>query len=156
MNINLTLFGQIIAFSIFTFLCMKLAWRPIITALRERQEKIAEGLAAAERGEHEKELADQRAAEVLKEAKTEAASILAQAQKQGGQLVEEAKATANNERERIIESGHEEIQQEINRAKESLRAEVSGIALAAAERILAKEVDAKTHKDVLDDLVSQI
>ena len=156
MNINATLLGQILAFGIFTFICMKYIWPPVIAALRERQVKIAEGLAAAERGQEEKEHAEQRAVELIKQAKVEAAEILAQAHKQGGLLVEEAKQTAGNERDRIIQSGHAEIEQEINRAKQSLREEVAGIALAAASRILQREVDAKTHKDVLDELVSQI
>lgn len=156
MNINATLLGQILAFAIFTFICMKYIWPPVITALRERQAKIAEGLAAAERGQEEKERAEQRAVELIKQAKVEAAEILAQAHKQGSLVVEEAKQNASGERDRIIQSGHAEIQQEINRAKQSLREEVAGIALAAAGRILQREVDAKTHKEVLDELVSQI
>ena len=156
MNITLTLFGQMAAFAIFTFLCMKYGWPPIITALRDRQTKIAEAVAEAERGHHERELAEEHAKKLIKEAKAEAAEILAAAQKQSNLLVEEAKTAAGTERERIIESGHAEVVQEVNRAKQQLREEVAGVALAGAERILQREVDSKTHKDVLDELVTQI
>jgi len=155
-NINLTLIGQAIAFTVFVFLCMKFIWPPVITALRERQKRIADGLAAAERGEREKELAEERAKGMIKEAKAEAAQILAQAQSQGNELIDEARQSAVSERTRIVESGHTEVQQELNRAKQALREQLAGIALAGAERILEREVDAKAHKDVLDELAAQI
>lgn len=156
MNINLTLFGQAIAFAIFVYLCLKFIWPPVITALRERQQRIADGLAAAERGERAKELAAERAKEMIKQAKAEAAKILAQAQSQGNELIDEARQTAVNERTRIVESGHTEVQQELNRARQALREQLAGIALAGAERILEREVDAKAHQDVLDELAAQI
>lgn len=156
MNINLTLIGQAIAFTIFVGICLKYVWPPVITALRERQKRIADGLAAAERGEHEKELAEERAQEVIKSAKQEAAEILAQAQKQGNEVIEEAKASAGAERERIIQSGHAEIEQELNRARQALREQVAGIAMTGAARILEREVDDKAHQDLLDELSTQV
>lgn len=156
MNPNLTLLGQAISFAIFVWFCLKFVWPPVITALRQRQTTIAEGLAAAERGAQAKELAEQRAKETLKEAKQQAADIIAQAQKRGNQMVEEAKATARSEGERIKQAAQAEIEQEINRAKESLRTQVGAIAIAGAERILKREIDAKTHQKVLDELVGQI
>ncbi len=156
MNINLTLIGQAISFFIFVTICMKYIWPPMINALHERQKKIADGLAAAERGMHEKELAEQRASEILKEAKQQAADILSQAQRRGNELVEEAKDTAHSESERIKQLAQAELEQEINRARETLRSQVASIAVSGAERILKREVDAKAHQKMLDELVSSV
>ncbi|MBN1378726.1 MAG: F0F1 ATP synthase subunit B [Gammaproteobacteria bacterium] len=156
MNPNATLIGQMIAFAIFVAFCVKFVWPPIINALRERQANIADGLAAAERGRREHELSEERAKEVLKEAKVEASKILSLAQNQGDRLIEEAKETAMIEHNRIVQSGHTEVQQELNQAKQALREQVASISLAAAERILEREVDVKAHSDVLDDLAAQI
>ncbi len=156
MDINATLLVQITVFLLVIMGTMKWIWPPIMQAMQERQKQIADGLAAAERGIHEQELAEERAKDVIKEAKTEAAKILAQAQSQGNELIDEARQTATSERTRIVESGHTEVEQELNRAKQSLREQVTTVALAGAERILEREVDAKAHKDVLDELASQI
>jgi F-type H+-transporting ATPase subunit b len=156
MNLNLTIIGQSISFLIFIGFCWIYIWPHIIKALHERQTRIAEGLAAADRGQHEQQLAEQRAKETLKHAKQEAAEILAQAQKRGNEMVEEAKSAARNEGERIKQSAQAEIQLEVNRARETLRKQVAGIAVAGAERILQREVDAKKHKEVLDQLAAEI
>ena len=156
MNLNLTMFGQVISFGIFVWFCWKFVWPPIIKGLTERQQKIADGLAAAERGEHEQELAEKHAKEVLKQAKDQAAEIISQAQKRSNQLVEEAKTTARTEGERIKVAAQSDIEQEVGRAKEVLRKEVASIALLGAERILQKELNAATHKDVLDSLAAKI
>ncbi len=156
MDINATLLVQIVVFMLVIMGTMKWIWPPIMQAMKERQAQIADGLAAAERGVHEQELAEGRAKEVIKSAKAEAAKILAQAQNQGNELIDEAKETAISERNRIVESGHIEVEQELNQAKQSLREELATVALAGAERILEREVDAKVHKDVLDELASQI
>lgn len=156
MNINLTLIGQAIAFTIFVAITLKFIWPPVINALRERQKRIADGLAAAERGQHEQELAEERAKDLIKKAKQEAAEILAQAQKQGNQVLEEARNSAGTERDRIIESGQAELEQELNRAKQALREQVATIAVAGAARILEREVDAKAHQKLLDELASQV
>lgn len=156
MNLNLTLIGQAISFAIFVVFCMKYVWPPIMTAMRERQAKIAEGLAAAERGAQAQEVAQQEAASALGEAKAQAADIISQAQKRGNEIVEEAQATARSEGERLVASAHAEIEQERIRAQEELRKQVASVAIAGAEKILRSEIDKKAHGKVLDDLVAQI
>jgi F-type H+-transporting ATPase subunit b len=156
MNINATLIGQSISFIIFVWFCMKYVWPPIMAALEERKKKIADGLAAAERGKHEQELAEQRAKEVIQQAKEEAAGILAQAQKRASEIVEESKDTARVEGDRIITAANAEIEQEVNRAKESLRSQVVSLAVAGAAKVIDRELDAKAHDALLQDLVSQI
>jgi F-type H+-transporting ATPase subunit b len=156
MNINATLIGQAISFIIFVWFTMKYVWTPISAALEERKKKIADGLAAAERGKHEQELAEKRATEMMSEAKQEAAGIIAQAQKRANEIVEEAKETARAEGERIVAAANAEIEQEVNRAKEHLRGQVVSIAVAGAGKVLSREIDDKAHDDLLKDLVSQI
>lgn len=156
MNINLTLFAQLIAFVVFVIFCMKIVWPPIMAALNERQKKIADGLAEAERGMQQQEIAEQNAEKQLSEAKQQASEILGQAQKRANEMVEDAKSVAVDEGNRIKEAAHAEVEKEVNRAKETLRTQVSTIAVAGAERILKKEINASSHQDILDDLASQI
>jgi F-type H+-transporting ATPase subunit b len=156
MNINATLIGQAISFLFFVWFCMKFVWPPIMNALEERKKKIADGLAAAERGVHEQELAEQRAAELIVEAKKEASGIIAQANKRASDIVEEAKGIARSEGERIAAAASAEIEQEVNRAKEHLRGQVVSIAVAGAGKVLSREIDEKAHDSLLKDLVSQI
>jgi F-type H+-transporting ATPase subunit b len=156
MNINATLIGQSIFFFAFIWFVMKYVWPPVIAALEERKKKIADGLAAAERGKHEKELAQQHAKEELAEAKKQAADIIAQAQKRSNEIVDEAKDAAKEEGERIKAAAQSEIELEINRAKEQLRVQVATIAVEGAEKILKAEIDAKKHERVLDELAAQI
>ena len=156
MNINATLIGQAISFIVFVWFCMKYVWPPIMAALEERKKKIADGLAAAERGIHEQELAEQRAKEVIHQAKEEAGGILAQAQKRASEIVEESKDTARVEGERILTSANAEIEQEVNRAKESLRGQVASLAVAGAAKVIDRELDTSAHDALLQDLVSQI
>ncbi len=156
MNINMTLIGQSITFAIFVWFCMKFVWPPIMAALDERKTKIADGLAAAEKGQHEEGLAKQRALEILKKAKGEAGEILAGAQKRASEIVEESKGTARTEADRIVQSAHAEIEQDVNRAREELRGKVVSLAVAGASKVLKREVDAKANDDLLKDLVSQL
>lgn len=156
MNINLTLIGQTIGFALFVWFCMKYVWPPLTQALHERQKKIADGLAAAERGEHEEELAQQRATEKLREAKEQASEILDQANKRANEIVEEAKESARTEGERIKSQARAEIEQEATQAREQLRGQVTAIAISGAERVLRSEVDADKHAKVLDDLVAEL
>jgi F-type H+-transporting ATPase subunit b len=156
MNINLTLFLQMIAFAVFVWFCMRFVWPPIVSALAERKAKIAEGLAAAERGAHEQELGQRRAKEIMQEAKSHAAEIVAQAQKRAGEIVEEAKTDARAEGERLVTAAHAEIERETNRAREELREKVATLAVAAAEKILQKEIDAAAHKNIVESFVKQI
>ena len=156
MNINLTLIGQSIAFLVFVWFCMKFIWPPLMSALEERKKNIAEGLAAAERGKKEQELSEQRASEVIKEAKGKAAEIIAGAEKRGAEIVEEAKSDAKVEGERIIIAAHSEIEQEINRARETLRGELAALVTSGAEQIIGKEIDSKAHSKMLDELAAQL
>jgi F-type H+-transporting ATPase subunit b len=156
MNINATLIGQAIAFAIFIWFCMKYVWPPIMASLEERKKKIADGLAAAERGRHEQELAEKRAQQVIQEAKEQASEIVSQAQRRGNEIVDESKDNARVEGERILTSAKAEIEQEANRARDELKTQVAGIALAGAGKILGREIDEKAHTDLLDELVSRI
>lgn len=156
MNINLTLIAQSIAFAVFVWFCMKFIWPPIMNALEQRKKNIAEGLAAAERGKKEHELSEKRAAEVIREAKGKAADIIAGAEKRGAEIVEEAKNDAKVEGQRIITAAHGEIEQEINRARETLRGELAALATAGAEQILGREVDHSAHGKMLDELAAQL
>jgi F-type H+-transporting ATPase subunit b len=156
MNINATIIGQMIAFAIFVAFCMKYVWPPIMAALEERKKKIADGLAAAERGRHEQELAEKRAQQVIAEAKEQANEIISQAQRRGNEIVDESKDTARVEGDRILTSAKAEIEQEANRARDELKSQVAGVALAGAGKILSREIDDKAHTDLLDELVSQI
>jgi len=156
MNINLTLIGQSITFIVFVWFCMKFVWPPIMGALQERQKKIADGLAAAERGEHEQQLAEKAAAEKLHEAKEQAGEIIAQAQKRASEIVDEAKNDARTEGERIVAAAQSEIEQEVNRAKEVLRTQVASLAVAGATQVLEREIDESAHSEILDQLAANI
>jgi len=156
MNINLTLIVQLVSFGLFVWFCMKFIWPPIIAALDERKQQIADGLAAGERGKHEQELAEKRAKELLVEAKGQAAEFIANAQKRASEIVEESKADARTEGARLLTAARAEIDQEINRAKEQLRAQVVVLAVAGAGKVLAREIDAKAHEDLLSELVANL
>jgi len=156
MNINATLIGQTIAFFIFVWFVMKYIWPPIINALDERKQKIAEGLAAADRGQAEQVLAQERAAGHIKEAKVEAANIIGQAEKRRSEIVEDAKVAAIQEGERLKAAAQAEIEQELQRARESLRSQIAAVALVGAEKIVSKEINESVHQKTLDDLVAQI
>jgi len=156
MNINATLIGQLITFVVFVWFTQKYVWLPIIAALEERKKKIAEGLAAAERGEHEQELAQQRALESMKGAKVEAAEILGNAKKRADEIVDEAKQKAKGEGDRIVEGARAEIDMEANRVREELRSRVAELAVEGAGRILKREIDLASHKDIVDALAAEI
>ena len=156
MNINLTLIGQMIAFVAFVLFCMKYVWPPIVAAMAERAEKIADGLAAADRASHDLELAKEKAVERLKEAKEEAAGIVDSANKRGNQIVEEAKDAAVAEAERVKASAQAEIEQETNRAREQLRGQVAALSLAGAEKVLGAAIDQDAHAELVDKLAAEL
>ncbi|MBT3410376.1 F0F1 ATP synthase subunit B [Halieaceae bacterium IMCC8485] len=156
MNINLTLIGQMIAFICFVVFCMKYVWPPIIAAMSEREQKIADGLAAADRASHDLELAKEKAVERLKEAKEEASSIIDSANKRAGQLVEEAKDAAVVEADRVKASAQAEIEQETNRAREQLRGQVAALSLAGAEKVLGSAIDQEAHNELVEKLASEL
>ena len=156
MNINLTLIGQMIAFVCFVMFCMKYVWPPILAAMAEREKKIADGLAAADRASHDLELAQEKAVERLKEAKIEAAGIVDSANKRAGQLVEEAKDAAIVEADRVKASAQAEIEQEVNRAREKLRGQVAALVLAGAEKALGSAIDHEAHNELVEKLASEL
>lgn len=156
MNLNLTMFGQAIALAIFVWFCMKYVWPPIIAALSERETRIADGLAAAEKGRHDLELAEKRAADLMREGRDKAQEYIVQAQKRADDIVEEAKETARAEGERIKAAARSDLDTELNQAREKLRSEVAVLAIAGAEQILRREVDRNTHKQLLDQLSASL
>lgn len=156
MNINLTLIGQLIAFAIFAWFCMKFVWPPITNAMDARQKKIAEGLDAAGRAERDLRLAQEKATEMLRDTKKTAAEIIEKANKAANEIVEEAKHTARTEGERLIANAKTEIELEVNRVKEDLRAQVSVLAVAGAEKILGSSVDVSTHNQLVEQLAAQL
>jgi F-type H+-transporting ATPase subunit b len=155
-NINLTLIGQMLAFAGFVLFCMKYVWPPILAAMAEREQKIADGLAAADRASHDLELAQEKAVERLKEAKTEAAGIVDSANKRANQIVEEAKDAALVEAERVKAAAQAEIEQETNRARETLRGQVAALSLAGAEKVLGAEIDQSAHNALVEKLASEL
>lgn len=156
MDINLTLIGQAIAMAVFVWFCMKYVWPLLLAMIEERQQKIADGLAAADKGNKALEDAQLRIQAMVDEARAQARGILDQAQSRANGIVEEARVAADQERDRIIQSGKAEVDQQINRARDELRGQVAAIAVAGAEKILAREIDARTHQDLLTKLAAQI
>lgn len=156
MSINATLIGQMITFGLLVWFTMKYIWPPLMEAMEERKKKIAEGLAAAERGLEEKELAEKRASKYIKDAKDQSADIVNLAHKRANEIVEESKVAASNEGKRLIAASKAQIDQEMQQATESLRKEVSDLALTAAEQILESEIDKVKHKDIVDKVSNDL
>jgi F-type H+-transporting ATPase subunit b len=156
MNLNATMFIQGLVFLILAWVTMKFIWPPLITALEERQKKIAEGLAAAEKGE--KSLMDAKSAanELIKEARVQATKIIEQANRRSSEVIEEARGTAIAEGQRLLADAHQEVALESSRAREQLRREVATIAVVGASKLLGREVDAKAHADLLEQLAVEI
>jgi F-type H+-transporting ATPase subunit b len=156
LDINLTLIGQTIAMIVFVWFCMKFIWPPILHAIEERQEQIAEGLAAAEKGQDKLVQAQAEAEEIVADARKQATSILDQAHARANEIMAEGKSDGVKERERQLTAAKAEIDQEINKAREELRGQVSAIAIASAEKILKREIDDKAHEDILGKLAQEI
>lgn len=156
MDINMTLLGQSIAMLVFVWFCMKFIWPPIMTAIEERQTEIADGLAAAERGQQSLDKAKAESDQVVDEARKQATTILDQAHARANEIVAEGKADGVKERERQLAAASAEVEQETNRAREELRGQVSAIAVASAEKILRREIDAKAHEDILSKLAAEL
>ena len=156
MDINLTLFGQTAAMIVFVWFCMKFIWPPLMAAIEERQKRIDDGLAAAEQGESKLASARAEADGIVADARRQATSILDQAQARAGEIVAEGKSAGNAERERQLTVAKAEIELETNKAREELRGEVSAIAIAGAEKILNREIDAGAHEDILGKLAQEL
>ena len=156
MNINLTLIFQVFFFIIFVWFSKKFVWTPIIGALNERKNTIADGLAAADKGQKAEEEGRTQAEQFIAEAKTRAVEIVSKAEKHGAELVEEAKSKAVTEGERIVTAARADTQTELNKAREALRAQVGELAVDGARQILKREVDAKAHSDLLSQLATRL
>lgn len=156
MNINVTLLWQMVFFVIFVWFTKKFVWTPIIGVINERKTTIADGLAAAEKGQQAEEEGRKKAEEVVSDARAQAAEIIGRAEKHGQELVEEAKSRARSEGERIVASARDDIQTELNRARETLRAQVGELAVDGARKILGREIDTRAHADLLDRLAAKL
>ena len=156
MDINMTLIGQSIAMIVFVWFCMKFIWPPLLAAIEERQEKIAEGLAAADKGQESLAKATAESEGIIDEARKQATSILDQAHSRANEIVADGKSDGVKERERQLSAAKAEIEQEANRAREELRGQVSAIAIASAEKILEREIDGKQHEDILGKLAAEL
>lgn len=156
MNINLTLFAQAFTFAALIWFTVRFIWPPLLRVVETRQKTIADGLAAAERGKSELDLAGKKATQQIHAAKEKASDIVAQAEKRASEIVEKAKEDAKSEGARIIAGAKAEIEQEVNRAKEGLRQQVAQLAVAGAEKILRREIDAKAHSEMLTTLAGEL
>lgn len=156
MNITATLIGQSITFIIFVLFCMKFVWPALLGVMEAREKRIAEGLDAADKADKDLELAKQKAAQQLKEAKEKAAGIVEQANKRASQILEEAKEQAEVDAKRIKSAAESDVAQQVARAREQLRGQVSVLAVAGAEKILGSTVDAKAHNAMLEKLAAEL
>ena len=156
MSFNLTLIAQAVAFALFIWFTAKFVWPPMLRAIEARQKQIADGLAAAEQGKKSLETSAKQAEQAIAEARGRAADIVVQAEKRGAQLVEEAKNAAKAEGDREKAAAKADIAQEAQRAREQLREQVAALAVAGAEKILKREVDAKAHAELLDGIKKQL
>jgi F-type H+-transporting ATPase subunit b len=156
MNINFTLISQAVSFAIFIWFTARFVWPPLMKAVEERQKKIADGLAAADQGQQQLAQSQSRAQEVLNGAKQQSQELVANAQKRADEMIEQARTTAKAEGERQIASAQVTIAQEIQQAREALRGQVASLALAGAEQVLMREVDAERHREVLEKLGARL
>ena len=156
MNINLTLIIQMIVFLLLVFFTMSFIWPPLMRAVEERQKKIAQGLAAADRGEQELQQARQGAEAILREARERAGQIIDQAQHRANDILEQARTSATQEGQRLVAAAQQQIGLEAARARESLRREVGGIVVAAASKLLEREIDPSAHQQLISELAAQI
>ncbi len=156
MNFNLTLIGQTLAMIVFVWFCMKYIWPPVMNAIEQRRKEIADGIAAGEKGQRDLAEARHGANAIMQEARQKAVQVVDLAHKRSNELVGEAKSTAVSEGERIVTAAHAEVANESNRARDGLRREVAALAVAGASKLLGREVDAKTHAALLDELAAEL
>lgn len=156
MSINATLIGQMITFALLIWFTMTYIWPPLLNSLEERKKKIADGLAAAEKGREDLELAQKRAKVVLKDAKEQSSEIVSLAQKRASEIVEESKDNAKKEGDRLILAAKAQVEQEIQQTKENLRREVAALAMSAAEQILSAEIDKTKHQELVGKISNKL
>lgn len=152
MNINLTLLAQAVMFALFIWFTAKLVWPHLMRAIEVRQKEISDGLAAAERGRHDLELSAKRSAETLREAKERAGGLVSEAEREARRIIDAAKEAAKQEAQKVYDGKLAELAQEVERARLALRERVANLAVAGAERILRREVNAAAHLDMLNQL----
>lgn len=155
MDINATIIGQFITFIILIWFTMRYVWPPITKTLHDREKKIAAGLEAAERSKRELEMAEHKAFSIIRDAKQQATQIIEQANLHSAQLVEEAKSQAKVEGQRIVELAQGEIDREVMQAKEALKSKLAVLAVAGAEKIIQRKLDASVHSDLLNELAAE-
>lgn len=156
MSINLTLIGQMITFALLVWLTMKYVWPPIMTALHDRQQKIADGLAAAEQGERSLEIARRQVDEMIRDAKLQVAEILEQTNKRANVIIDEARETAKKEVQHLRALAQSDLEQMMQKARIQLKSETAGLALAIAERVIMRQMDAAANSDLIDNLVEEV
>jgi F-type H+-transporting ATPase subunit b len=156
MNFTLTLIAQAVSFAIFIWFCVRFVWPPILNAIEARQKTIADGLAEAERGRSSLAEANKQTEVLLRDARARAHDLVAQAERAAAQRMEEAKGQAKAEADRIVAAAKAQIDQEVQSARQQLRDQVAALAVAGAEKILRREVDARAHAEMLDRLKAQI
>src|SRR3990167_9540220 len=156
MNINLTLFGEMITFAIFVWFTMRFVWPPLTAALEERREKIAAGLAAAEKGKRDLELAQHKVTEILTEAKAQAAQMIEQANHRANLIIEEGKARARIEGDRLLEIAKADVEREFQSAREKLMSQISSLVITGAEKVLQSEVNKSANDRLVTDLLSGV
>jgi F-type H+-transporting ATPase subunit b len=155
-NLNATILAQMVIFAVLVWFTMKFVWPMIMGQMQERQKKIAEGLAAAERGQKDLSAAETRVDEIVREARVRAQQIEAQAHLQANEIIEAAKRSASTEGARILQTAEQQIALERQSARDELRQQVASLAVAGAGKIIEREIDARTHAQLLDKLVAQI
>ncbi len=156
MNVTVTLIVQIITFGLLVWFIMRFLWGPLTNLMEERQRRIADGLAAAEKGKHELELAEKRATQALRDAKAKASDIITHAERRAAEIVDEAKGEAKSEAERIVVAAKQDIEQQRNRAREELRLSLAELIVSAASKVLEKEIDPKAHSRLLDETAKRL
>ncbi len=156
LDINLTLVVQMLVFAVFVWFTMKFVWPPLVKAMEERQNKIADGLAAAERGRKELELAQHRVKDELKQVKAQASEIVEKANRRASQIIEEAKEEAKQEALRQAKIAQDQLSQEVNHAREDLRKQVAQLAIAGAQKILMREINEEINSALVNNLIEEI
>ena len=156
MDINATIIGQFITFALLVLFTMKYVWPPILQTMHDREKKIAAGLEAAERSKRELEVAEHKVLTIIREAKQQASQVIEQANLHAAQLIEEAKNQGKIENQRIVEMAQGEIDREVAQAKEALKSQLAKLAIAGAEKIIQRDLDAATHNALLNELAAEI
>jgi F-type H+-transporting ATPase subunit b len=155
-DINLTLLGQMLTFIVFVWFTMKFVWPPIMKIMEERRKQIADGLAAAEQGHRDLELAQHQKTETLQEAQAKAAAIIESAERRGNKMIEDAKSTARDEAAKMLENAKIAAENEMRAARENLRKEFSVLIVAGAEKLAAKSIDTASNQKLIDDLIEEL